>query len=115
MQEAESGFQAQLASQVEKAKLDKEAALQALSGQHKSELEVAIAEKDRLVEVIWGLEQKLADKDQQLVAASELEKASKELIATLNRRATENDKKMGAIKVINVETTAELAVLRVTH
>lgn len=38
-----------------------------------------------------------------------------ELIATLNQCMAEEDKKLEAIKVIHLETTTELAIMRVTH
>lgn len=115
LQVAEGKFQAHLASQAEKAQLEKETAVQALFDQHKSKLDVVVAEKDRLTDVILGLEQKLAEKDQQLATASELEQTSRELIATLNRRMTDHDKEVESIKVIHAETTAKLAVPWVTH
>lgn len=115
LQMVEGKFQAQLASQAEKALLDKDAALQALSGQHHSELEVVVAEKDRLTEAMMGLEQKLFGECQWLATSFELEQASKELIAGLNHRMADHDKKVESIKVIQAETTSELAVLQDTH
>lgn len=115
LKEAEDRFQAQLASQDEKAQWDKEAALQAMFDQHQLDLDAAAAEKERLTKIIRGLELELANKDQRLATAFELEEVSKGLIAMLHRRVADHDKEVESIKVVHAETTSELVVLCVTH